>query len=87
MNGSYSTYLYTQRAIDILREESQEGNPFFLYLAYQNVHWPLEAPQEFVDRFSEMENIERRYVAAMLSILDEASRMYNDSCVQGVLLQ
>lgn len=71
VNGTYSTYLYTEKAIEILREEHDQGNPFFLYLAYQNVHWPLEAPDEFVDQFKHIENPQRRFVAAMLSILDE----------------
>lgn len=26
--------------------------PFFLYLALQNVHWPLQAPQPYLSRFA-----------------------------------
>eukprot|EP00958_Prasinococcus_capsulatus_P020844 scaffold2761_cov391-Prasinococcus_capsulatus_cf.AAC.9 len=71
VNGTYSTYLLAEKARAILQQEVSEGSPFFLYLAFQNVHWPLEAPEEFVDRFQDIEDPQRRLVAAMLSILDE----------------
>jgi hypothetical protein len=38
---------------------------------YQNVHWPLEAPQEFLDMFSEVPDNARQHVCAMAKILDE----------------
>jgi arylsulfatase B len=45
----------------------------FLYLPYQNVHWPLEAPQEYVDMFSKLPNIstERMHVCAMAKVMDD----------------
>ena len=45
--------------------------PLFLYLPYQNVHWPLEAPQEFLDMFAEVPDNARQHVCAMAKILDE----------------
>ncbi len=34
------------RAIDVINQFGPDsGQPMFLYLAFQNVHWPLEAPQ------------------------------------------
>jgi arylsulfatase A-like enzyme len=38
----YSTDLITERAVDFINRKSKE--PFFLYLAYNAVHWPFQAP-------------------------------------------
>jgi hypothetical protein len=40
-------------------------------MPYQNVHWPLEAPQEFLDMFSEVPDNARQHVCAMAKILDQ----------------
>ena len=37
----------------------------------QAVHWPLEAPQTAIDRFSHIPNRGRQLVAAMASVIDE----------------
>lgn len=41
----------TQKAMEMISEETKEGKPFFLYLSYQSPHAPLEAPQELVDKY------------------------------------
>ena len=35
------------------------------------MHWPLEAPQEFLDMFSKVPDNARQHVCAMAKILDE----------------
>ncbi len=39
----YSTNAYTDFAIKFIEEDRKPGKPFFLYLAYQAPHWPLQA--------------------------------------------
>ncbi len=49
----YTTNAFTDYAIDFIREakETENDRPFFLYLAYNAPHWPLQAPQEIVDKY------------------------------------
>ncbi len=51
----YSSRFYADKAIDYLRNDwvatqSTERPPFFLYLAFQANHIPLQAPPEFIER-------------------------------------
>ncbi len=39
----YSTNAYTDYALKFIEENSKTKKPFFLYLAYQAPHWPLQA--------------------------------------------
>jgi arylsulfatase A-like enzyme len=42
-NNTYSTPTFTARAVSIIEKYTPASPlPFFLYLPYQNVHWPLE---------------------------------------------
>jgi arylsulfatase A-like enzyme len=52
---------------------AEEDEPsLFMYLAYQAIHSPDEAPQSYIDRFnSTIPNEHRRIVAGMISALDE----------------
>ena len=44
----------------------------FLYLPFQNVHGPAQAPQEYVDKYQFIDQKTRREYAAMVDIVDEA---------------
>jgi arylsulfatase len=52
-DGFYSTDAFTDHAIEFLKEAAQKDKdkPFFLYLAYNAAHWPLQAPQEDIDEY------------------------------------
>jgi arylsulfatase A-like enzyme len=65
----YFTDALTREAVDFI--ESHRHEPFFLYLSYTAVHVPLEATQEYLDRFPGMEPESRRIYAAMTSALDD----------------
>lgn len=43
-----------------------------MYLPFQNVHGPTQAPQQYVDKYQFIHNISRRHYAAMVDIVDEA---------------
>ncbi len=47
-------------------------NPFFLYLAFNAVHTPLHATENFLDRFAHIANERHRYLAAMTASMDYA---------------
>ena len=61
----------TQQALKVIKEHNS-SRPLFLYLPFQNVHFPVQAPQKYVDKYSFIENKMRRTYAAMLDIVDEA---------------
>ncbi|MBU3672089.1 MAG: arylsulfatase [Sinobacteraceae bacterium] len=47
----YSSQFYVDKAIDYLRQDRRKEQPFFLYLAFQANHIPLQAPREFIERY------------------------------------
>jgi arylsulfatase A-like enzyme len=52
----HATDLFTQWAEDYLRERSQDRDrPFFLYLAYNAPHAPIQPPKEWLDRVRQRE--------------------------------
>ncbi|KAM3671845.1 arylsulfatase J [Ammospiza maritima maritima] len=70
-NGIYSTQMYTQKVQQILASHNPR-KPIFLYIAYQAVHSPLQAPGRYFEHYRSINNINRRRYAAMLACLDEA---------------
>ena len=46
----YTTDAFTDYALDFISNREKD-NPFFLYLAFNAPHWPLQAKQEDIDRF------------------------------------
>ena len=50
-SGAYSTDEYTDRLLAYLEEDSDSDQPFFAYLSYTAPHWPLQAPQDIVDKY------------------------------------
>ena len=52
--------------------ERHKAEPFFLYLAFNAVHTPMQAPQHYRDRFRHIADEKRRTYAAMMSAMDDA---------------
>ena len=65
----YLTDAFTRESIDFLRRNRER--PFFLCVAYNAVHSPLQARQEDFDRFPEIKDVQRRIFAGMLANLDD----------------
>ena len=77
-DGHYSGDLFTSKAIDIIQDHPTT-DPLFLYLPFQNVHDPWEAPKEWIDKFSlKIEDKQRRTFAGMVAALDEAIGKVSD---------
>ena len=56
-------------------EKNKEG-PFFLYLAYNAPHGPLQATTKYLDRFDHIKNKKRKTYAAMVSAVDDGVGEY-----------
>jgi arylsulfatase A-like enzyme len=69
-DGQYMTELIAREATGFLRR--QPSQPFFLYVPFNGVHYPMHAPRKYVERFPATMNPERRMYAAMLGAVDDA---------------
>eukprot|EP00756_Hemistasia_phaeocysticola_P017991 Hpha_TRINITY_DN15567_c0_g2::TRINITY_DN15567_c0_g2_i2::g.106567::m.106567/K01135/ARSB; arylsulfatase B len=69
--GVYSSYLYGNETLRILNAHDP-STPLYLYLAWDNVHDPCQAPQNYIDINSDISNGGRRAFCAMMSALDDA---------------
>ena len=47
----YSSEFYVSKTLDYLKTDAKSDKPFFAYLAFQANHIPLQAPQEFIDKY------------------------------------
>ncbi|PCD43000.1 hypothetical protein AU210_002102 [Fusarium oxysporum f. sp. radicis-cucumerinum] len=50
----YSTNFFTDKLLDMLsnRTKEEKEQPFFSYLAYTAPHWPMQAPQDVINKYS-----------------------------------
>jgi arylsulfatase A-like enzyme len=51
----HATNLFTDWTLDYLKERVADKQPFFLYLAYNAPHFPIQPPDEFLARVQERE--------------------------------
>jgi len=47
----YSTDTYTDMMMEFIDKNQGDEKPFFIYLPYTSPHWPLQAPQEFIEKY------------------------------------
>lgn len=66
----YITDGLSREAVRFVKEASAKDKPFFLYLAYNAPHTPLEAKQEDMSRFANIQDEKRRTYAAMVYAVD-----------------
>ena len=70
-DGRYFTELITEHAVDYVRDAARQDRPFFLYVPYNAPHYPMHAPDKYVDRFTHLP-WDRRIMAAMISAVDDS---------------
>lgn len=69
-NGHYMTEMITERAVERIRAYSQAEKPFMLYVGYNAPHYPMHAPQKYMDRFKHLP-WDRQVMAAMIAAVDD----------------
>jgi len=74
---AYGTILERDQTLDLLDDLESSDSPFFLFLSWQAAHIPLEAPDEYLDRYGDETEYKRRVTQAQISVLDD--------CVQDVV--
>lgn len=52
----HATDIFTDWAIEYVDEQKEENRPFFLYLAYNAPHFPIQPPQEWLDKVNKRES-------------------------------
>lgn len=65
----YITDALSREAVNYI--ERKAGEPFFIYLAYNAPHGPLQATEKYLKRFEHIKNNKRRTYAAMVSAVDD----------------
>lgn len=66
----YLTHVLEHEAAAFVKRH--RGKPWFLYLAFNAPHRPLQAPQDLLDKFAHIADKNRRTYAAMVHAMDAA---------------
>ncbi len=75
--------VWGREAVSFINRHKDE--PFFLYVPFNQPHNPVEATQEYLDRFSDIADVDRRTYFALMSGLDDAVGMILDALKQNGL--
>ena len=70
----YTTHLLAKDAANFVTNNAGK-KPFFLYVPFNAVHNPLQAPEEYLKRYASLKGQRQKY-AAMLSAMDDAVRSF-----------
>ena len=67
-NGKYMTEMITEKSVEYIKQQKEQ--PFFMYVPYNAPHYPMHAPEKYMDRFSHLP-WDRQVMAAMISAVDD----------------
>jgi arylsulfatase A-like enzyme len=67
-NGQYFTTLIGEKSADFIDRHAEEE--FLLYVGFNAPHYPMHAPQEYLDRYPDLP-WDRQIMAAMVSAVDD----------------
>ncbi|WP_078086085.1 sulfatase-like hydrolase/transferase [Microbulbifer mangrovi] len=68
--NEYITDALSREGANFVRKAVDTGKPFFLYLAYNAPHVPLQAKQEDMDEFPDIKDKKRKTYAGMVYAMD-----------------
>jgi len=66
----YEEELLTDRVIEVVGAHDT-SSPMFLFWSMHLVHMPLQVPQAYLDRFSDIKNTVRHSMSAMVAYMDD----------------
>ena len=67
----YTTNLIADESVRLIAQHNVSG-PLFLYVPFNAVHSPFQAPQPYIDMYQHITNKRRRIYAAMVTCMDDA---------------
>lgn len=70
----HATDLFTQWAVDYISKRNASSNPYFLYLAYNAPHTPIQPPQDWLEKVkarSPKMNDKRAKLVALIEHMDD----------------
>ncbi len=67
----YLTDSFSEKAVGFIEEQAKNDDPFFLYLAYNAPHAPMQATQKYLDRTEHIFDSWRTVYAAMILAMDD----------------
>jgi len=70
----HATDLFTQWSVDYIKQRAKSDRPFFLYLAYNAPHTPIQPPDDWLERVKKREqgiNDRRAKLVALIEHLDD----------------
>jgi arylsulfatase A-like enzyme len=70
----HATDLFTQWSVDYIKERAPKAEPFFLYLAYNAPHFPVQPPEDWLAKVQEREpqlSEKRAKLVAFIEHLDD----------------
>ena len=67
--NEYLTDALSREAVNYI--EKYKNEPFFMYLAYNAPHAPLQATEKYLSRFDTIKDVKRKTYAAMVSAVDD----------------
>jgi len=70
VESEYLTDAFTREAVNFI--DRHDDKPFFLYLAYNAVHSPLQGADAYMKKLAHIEDVHRRIFAAMLANMDDS---------------
>ena len=47
----YTSAAYTDRMLGFIEDRPDDGKPYFAYLAFTAPHWPLQVPDDWIERY------------------------------------
>ncbi|MFI3280783.1 MAG: sulfatase-like hydrolase/transferase [Rikenellaceae bacterium] len=67
----YLTDSFSEKTVEFIEEQAKSDDPFFVYLAYNAPHAPMQATQKYLDRTEHIFNSWRSIYAAMILSMDD----------------
>jgi arylsulfatase A-like enzyme len=70
-SSDYLTTEFGKRAADFVERHANDDKPFFLYLAFNAVHDPQQAPEKYLEKFKDVKDQNRQMLLAKLACMDD----------------